>query len=200
MPGICFSHQGWTESNRHEYLLINDELDELRDILGGLGGLCDAVGPQVLQNSGIYIMDIRDLDNPVFQERFAIDAPGEIDHNFVRHADRLYWAVYNAGSRVIEIRKRPGKLELREIGRLDSEPRNVPIFFGQWGIFPLPESETIIASDINNGLMVMEYDPGDGGADDEGWGVSATAEAIGAGAPDLAASESMLEFLKSRMR
>ena len=199
-PGICFSHQGWTESNRHEYLLINDELDELRDIFGGLPGLCDGVVPPVLQNSGIYIMDIRDLDNPVFQERFAIDAPGEIDHNFVRHANRLYWAVYNAGSRVIEMRKNSGKLELREIGRLDSEPRNVPIFFGQWGIFPFAESETIIASDINNGLMVMEYDPGDGGADDEGWGASASAEEIGAGAAAPGAAEAVLEFLKTRLK
>jgi hypothetical protein len=29
-------------------------------------------------------------------------------------------------------------------------------FLGQWGIFPLFDSDTIIASDLNNGLMVME--------------------------------------------
>ena len=32
VPGLCFSHAGWTSSNRHEFLLINDEIDELRDM------------------------------------------------------------------------------------------------------------------------------------------------------------------------
>ena len=28
-------------------------------------------------------------------------------------------------------------------------------FLGQWGIYAFPNSDTIIASDINNGLIVM---------------------------------------------
>jgi hypothetical protein len=216
-PGLCFSHQGWTESNRHEFLLINDEIDELRDAEGPGGffrnNFCDAdpLPPGEVPNPGIYVMNITDLDNPVFQEKFSIDSPGDNDHNFVRHGTKLYWAVYNAGTHVLEMRKRPDELELREIGELDTEPRAAPAFFGQWGIFTFPESETIIASDINNGLMVMELDPSDGEALGE-WGVSApasvldtgggtvlsaTAEAVGEGGD---AKEAVRAYLKSRLK
>ena len=56
------------------------------------------------------------------------------------------------------MRKRRGELRLEEIARLDSEPRMPPAFNGQWGIFPLGSSRTIVASDIVNGLMVMRLD------------------------------------------
>lgn len=201
-PGLCFSHQGWTESNRHEFLLINDEIDEIRDGEPADGffrtNFCDAPPLPVgeVPNPSIYVMDIRDLDNPVFQERFFVESPGDNDHNFIRHNTKLFWAVYNAGTRVLELRKRPKKLELREIGVLDSEPRDVPVFNGQWGIFPFPESETIIASDIVNGLMVMELDPSDSEAL-TAWGESAPASV--AGVP-RGPSAAVVELLKARMR
>lgn len=165
VPGLCFSHQGWTSSNRHEFLLINDELDELRDAepLDGTfrNEFCSTELPaETVSNPGIYIVDIRDLDNPLVQERFEIDAPGVNDHNFIRKGNRLYWAVYNAGTSVLKIEKRRGALELVEIGRLDSEPRDVPNFNGQWGVYPFSRSKTIVASDIVNGLMVMELSSG----------------------------------------
>jgi len=163
VPGICFSHQGWTSSNRHEFLLINDELDELRDAEEEDGffrtNFCQTdTAPGTLSNPGIYVMNIRDLDNPRFQERFSVESPGDNDHNFVREGNKLYWAVYNVGTRVIQMKKKWGRLRLKEIARLDSEPRMVPEFNGQWGIFPMPFSRTIIASDIVNGLMVMRLD------------------------------------------
>ena len=163
VPGICFSHQGWTSSNRHEFLLINDELDELRDAEGADGFFrnffcATDLPPNTASNPGIYVMDIRDLDNPVFQERFEVESPGDNDHNFIREGNKLYWAVYNVGTRVLQISRQGRDLKLREIARLDSEPRDVPDFFGQWGIFPFPHSRTIVASDINNGLMVMRLD------------------------------------------
>lgn len=203
-PGICFSHQGWTESDRHEYLLINDELDELRDLLGIGFGACDAEPQTEDANPGIYVMDIRDLDAPVFQERFEIDAPGNNDHNFVREGNKLYWAVYNVGTSIIDIRTRAGQLELREIGYLDSEPRNAPFFFGQWGIFPMQGSDTIVASDINNGLMVMEFDPEPGLGDEKGVGAGAGGGGLGRDISDIATSgprpnEEIRDYIEERM-
>ena len=157
--GLCFSHQGWTSSDQHEFLLINDELDEVRDAEepGGFFRtfFCRSDADPVIPNPSLYVVNIRDLDNPFLQERFFIDSPGDNDHNFIREGDKLYWAVYNAGTRVLKLRHRTGMLQLEEIARLDSEPRMPPFFNGQWGIFPLGSSRTIVASDIVNGLMVM---------------------------------------------
>ncbi|MDB3935320.1 hypothetical protein N9383_01195 [Granulosicoccus sp.] len=165
VPGLCFSHQGWTSSDRHEFLLINDEIDEVRnaETLDGFfrNEFCATeLPPETTSNPGIYVLNIQDLDNPFLQERFEIDAPGVNDHNFIRKGNRLYWAVYNAGTSVLRIQQRNSNLNLVEIGRLDSEPRDVENFNGQWGIFPFPDSKTIVASDINNGLMVMELSSG----------------------------------------
>ncbi len=168
VPGICFSHAGWTSSNRHEFLLINDEIDELRDAEPNDGtgffrtNFCGSDEPQNLDvNPGVYVVNVRDLDNPFLQERFEVDSPGDNDHNFVRDGNKLYWAVYAAGTRVLKMKRKKGELQLREIGRLDSEPRApVPAFRGQWGIFPFKQGNTIVASDRINGLMVMRLKKG----------------------------------------
>ena len=166
-PGLCFSHAGWTNSLRHEFLLINDEIDEPRDAEPNDGtgffrtNFCNSDEPQdPAPNPRLYVMDIRDLDNPVYQETFFVHSPGDNDHNFVRDGNKLYWAIYNGGTRVLEMRKRRGKLKLRDIARLDSEPRTItpPFFNGQWGVFPFRGGRTIVASDIVNGLIVMSLD------------------------------------------
>jgi choice-of-anchor B domain-containing protein len=197
VPGICFSHQGWTSSNRHEFLLINDELDELRDAedVGGFfrTNFCgtDAPGGTVT-NPGTYVLNVQDLDNPILQERFAVESPGDNDHNSVRRGNKLYWAVYNAGTRVLKMQKKAGRLELEEIARLDSEPRMPPVFNGQWGIFPFESSDTVVASDIVNGLMVMRL----GNEDDDGDGLriaatTATAPAAAPRRPTMSKAEIM---------
>ena len=183
VPGICFSHAGWTSSNRHEFLLINDELDELRDIddPGIRDGFCASDAEPFVSDPGVYVVNVRDLDNPFLQERFEVESPGDNDHNFIREGNKLYWAVYNAGTRVLEMRKRRGKLQLKEIARLDSEPRaDVPFFNGQWGIFPMPKSRTIVASDIVNGLMVMRLDRfrRDDDDDDDDLRIASTSAAV----------------------
>lgn len=181
VPGLCFSHQGWTSSDRHEFLLINDEIDEIRDAEAVDGffrtSFCESqLPPETQSNPGIYVVNIQDLDNPFLQERFEVESPGDNDHNLIREGNRIYWAVYNAGTRVLRMQQRHSNLELVEIGKLDSEPRDAPDFNGQWGIYSFPSSKTIVASDIVNGLMVMELTRGrpivaaSSGGTDEGAG------------------------------
>lgn len=158
--GICFSHQGWTSGPRHEHLLINDEVDELRDAEDVDGffrtNFCGTDAPPfTVSNPGIYVVNVKDLDNPVFQERFEVESPGDNDHNFVRDGNKLYSAVYSAGTRVVKMHEKKGELQLKEFARMDTEPRLAPPFNGQWGIYVFPGSGTIVASDIVNGLMVM---------------------------------------------
>lgn len=206
--GLCFSHAGWTSSNRHEFLLINDEIDEIRDSEPNDGtgffrtNFCASDEPQVVPNPSLYVVNIRDLDNPFLQERFFLDSPGDNDHNFVRKRNKLYWAVYNAGTHVLQMRKRRGKLELREVGELDSEPRQPPFFNGQWGVFPFPKSSTIVASDIVNGLIIMRLDRRDRDDDDDDRDRRMTfnVDPAAAMAAKAAARDALVEFLKSTMR
>jgi len=120
------------------------------------------------------VVNVQDLDNPVLQERFSVESPGDNDHNSVRRGNKLFWAVYNAGTRVIKMQHKKDGLHLEEIARLDSEPRMPPPFNGQWGIFPFESSDTVVASDIVNGLMVMRL-----GNEDDGPRIAA----MGATAP-----------------
>lgn len=215
VPGICFSHQGWTSSRRHEFLLINDELDELRDAEDENGffrtNFCQTdTPPGTISNPGVYVVNVRDLDRPFLQERFSVESPGDNDHNLIREDRKLYWAVYNAGTRVLRIKKRRGELRLEEIARLDSEPRMPPVFNGQWGIFPFAESSTIVASDIVNGLMVMRLDPGrddDDDSDDRRTSATASTAATARTATTLMSAEqraaaraARIEYIKSRIR
>ncbi len=161
VPDMCFSHQGWTSGPRHEFLLINDEVDEIRDAEDADGffrnNFCSTDNPpNTLSGPGMYVLNVKDLDNPVFQERFEIDSPGDNDHNFMRVENKIFWAVYNAGTRVVRVREVGGMLRLQDLAHMDTEPRDdAPVFNGQWGIYAFANSGTIIASDINNGLMIM---------------------------------------------
>lgn len=119
--------------------------------------------------TGTYIVDISDLDNPVFFDRYEDGTVG-LDHNFVVEDDKLIIASYTSGTRVLEIgRDGNNEVTLTPIAVMDTEPRlqenilNIKqeekfssAFLGQWGIYSFPNSDTIIASDINNGLVVIE--------------------------------------------
>lgn len=200
VPGICFSHQGWTSSNRHEFLLINDELDELRDAEDENGffrtNFCGTdAPPMTTTNPGIYVVNIQDLDAPFFQERFAVASPGDNDHNFIRRGNKLFWAVYNAGTRVVKMKQKKGVLQLEEIARLDSEPRQPPEFNGQWGIFPFEDSDTIVASDIVNGLMVMRL-----GNDDDDLTISSRAMTMVSAQERATTRQNRIDYIKTRLR
>lgn len=155
--GMFFSHNGVpTDDLRH--LFIGDELDELLDAI-----ITGTKKPKI----GTYIVDITDLDNPEFDERYTDGSVG-IDHNFVVDDNRLFVASYNSGTRVFDILdEADGSVTLSPIAHMDTEPRLpnkifnlnqenkfVSNFLGQWGIDVFDDG-TIIASDLNNGVIVM---------------------------------------------
>jgi choice-of-anchor B domain-containing protein len=168
-PGMVFSHNGWT-TQEQDFLFIGDEIDELVQA-GWSFSAFFAQPPAETTNkpqTGTYIIDIRDLDNPVFEQRFSDGTVG-LDHNFVVEGDKLIIASYTSGTRVLQIhRDLDNGIWLEPIAVMDTEPRlqekilNIKqeekfgsAFLGQWGIYAFPGSNTIIASDINNGLIVM---------------------------------------------
>lgn len=170
VPELVFSHNGWT-TEEQDFLFIGDEIDELVQAGWEFSfAFAQPVDePTNMPQTGTYIVDIRDLDNPVVVERFTDGTVG-LDHNFIVKGDKLYIASYTSGTRVLQIvRDASGMVSLEPFAHMDTEPRlqenilNInqeenfgSAFLGQWGIFPLFDSDTIIASDLNNGLMVME--------------------------------------------
>lgn len=169
VPGLIFSHNGST-TEEEDFLFISDELDELvlADWVASGVFAQPTDDPTIMPATGTFIMDIRDLDNPVFVERFEHDTVG-IDHNFVVKGDKLILAAYTSGTRVLQItRDGDGVVGLTPYGHMDTEPRlpnnilNIQqeerfgsSFLGQWGIFAFDGSDTIIASDLNNGVIIM---------------------------------------------
>jgi choice-of-anchor B domain-containing protein len=169
LPGLVFSHNGWT-TEEQDYLFIGDEIEEL--VLAGWAFsfvFAQPVDdPTNKPQTGTFIVDINDLDNPVFVERFTDGTVG-LDHNFVVEGDKLYVASYTSGTRVFQItRDADNVVGLSPIAVMDTEPRlqekilNIKqeekfgsAFLGQWGIYAFPGSDTVIATDLNNGLIVM---------------------------------------------
>jgi hypothetical protein len=166
---MVFSHNGWT-TNEQDFLFIGDEVDELVQAGWAFTPFFaqPVTDPTNKPQTGTYIVDISDLDNPTFFDRYEDGTVG-LDHNFVIEDDKLYIASYTSGPRVIEIgRDSNGDVSLSPIAVMDTEPRlqenilNIKqeenfssAFLGQWGIYSFPNSDTIIATDINNGLIVM---------------------------------------------
>lgn len=54
--GATYTHQGWTATDDHRYLLLDDELDEQ-----------EGTGPAADGHTTTYIVDITDLQYPVFR-------------------------------------------------------------------------------------------------------------------------------------
>lgn len=169
VPGLVFSHNGRTTAEQ-DFLFIGDEIEEL--VLAGWSAsfvFAQPVDePTNMPQTGTFIVDINDLDNPLFVERFTDGTVG-LDHNFVVRGDKLYVASYTSGTRVFRITRDADNVAgLAPIAVMDTEPRlpgeilNINqeerfgnAFLGQWGIYAFPDSDTVIATDLNNGLVMM---------------------------------------------
>jgi choice-of-anchor B domain-containing protein len=168
-PGMTFSNAGWT-TEEQDFLFTTDNIDELVLADWPITPLFTQPPAETTNKprTGTYIIDIRDLDNPLFLQRFENNTVG-LDQNLMVKDDKLYLASHTSGTRVMQIaRDTDSNVTLQEIAKMDTEPRlpgkilNInqennwgTSFLGQWGIYALFDSGTIIASDINNGLIVM---------------------------------------------
>ncbi|HEX6255568.1 MAG TPA: choice-of-anchor B family protein [Euzebyales bacterium] len=155
-PGASFTHQGWLTED-HSYLLVGDEEDELF-------GISDPQNEDLPDTARTYIFDVRDLDAPEFIGFY--DSPAaSIDHNLFVDGTNVWQANYTAGVRVLDASDVADGV-LTEIAHMDTEPRlpnrsmsqNINIFAGPWGVYPFFESDTVIASDGLNGLILMRLE------------------------------------------
>ena len=134
-----YTHQGWLTDD-HDYLLMDDELDE---------------GSYGIDNTRTLIWDVRDLDNPIHMANYAGVSTSR-DHNQYVKGDYVYQANYTSGLRVLDISDIANG-NLVEVGFFDIYPlNNLRIFSGAWSTYPFFDSGTVIVSGIEQGLFILK--------------------------------------------
>lgn len=136
-PAIGYCHQGWISADR-KFLYVDDELDE--------------------NNSGFetrsLVFDIQDPYHPVFMGSFT-SGVNAIDHNQYPRSGFLFQANYRSGLRIFDTL--PNQAQPVQVGYFDSYPNNNNAGFdGAWSTYPYFPSGTVIVSDINRGLFVID--------------------------------------------
>ncbi len=133
-PGGAYSHQAWLSADRH-YLYLNDELDE----------------PSVPTTT--HVIDVSDLANPFAVTSFT-NGNTSIGHNLYFRDGFIYEANYRSGLRIFN---GFDPLHPTEVGFIDTFPTDdAANFNGAWSVYPYFPSGTVIISDIERGLFVVD--------------------------------------------
>ncbi|HNO78721.1 MAG TPA: choice-of-anchor B family protein [Phycisphaerae bacterium] len=136
-PGVDYCHQGWTTPDR-KFLYVNDELDE---------------GDPGVPTTRTLIFNIEDLSSPQFVGTFTTGEQSR-DHNLYIDECVMFEANYSSGLRVVNI---ANPLVPVEVGYYDTFPENSSVNFdGAWSNYPFFPSGTVIVSDIDRGLFVLD--------------------------------------------
>jgi choice-of-anchor B domain-containing protein len=99
-----------------------------------------------------------DITNPFAPRKVSqfIARAGTIPHNVMVDGNRLLVSHYTEGVRLLDITNAKAP---KEIGYYDTYSGTSTGFNGCWGAYIFPGSNLIVASDINSGLWVLEYQP-----------------------------------------
>jgi len=139
--GRGYTHQGWLTDD-HVWFLLDDESDELSN----------------KHNARTYIVDVTDLDAPLFGSTYTGGLP-VIDHNQYVVGSVMYQAQYTAGLRLVDLTD-VALGSLCELGYLDTLPSsNERKFNGAWSVYPFFPSGTVVVG-ANEGLAVTIPDLG----------------------------------------
>lgn len=146
-PNARYAHQGYLTDDQR-FFLLNDELDETETDTGGF--------------TRTHVIDVSDLDNPVYKG-FVEWGNGSIDHNLYIDGDFIYQANYTRGIRIFKIDDLDSSDPedwMHEIAWLDTYPdSDGATFNGAWQVYPYFASGSIIVSDINGGMFVVNHVP-----------------------------------------
>lgn len=107
-------------------------------------------------NAPVGVYDITDLNNIVELDQFrpaATLGTGVIPHNVHVWNDWVITAYYTDGTLVLD-GSRPENII--EVGYFDSFVSQTAGFYGIWGVYPYFPSGLVIATDMQNGLMVYD--------------------------------------------
>ncbi|KAK5096262.1 hypothetical protein LTR24_002668 [Lithohypha guttulata] len=152
--GNAYTHQGWLTSDDMEYLLLDDELDEL-----------ESVGPSNGNNrTTTYIFDVKNLHAPMNTGYYQSPAKS-IDHNQYVIDGLSYQANYGSGLRIIDVSglpQDPTGANIEQTGFFDCHPEDdatngVVEFLGTWSSYPYFKSGYILLNSIERGVFSLKY-------------------------------------------
>ncbi len=136
-PSAAYSHQAWLNEDRTK-LYLNDELDEQEFGL----------------ETTIHVFDVTDPADVAYEGAFT-SGNAAVGHNLYVRGDRLFSANYRSGLRIYDLASDP--LSPPEVAFFDTFPGDDAGFFnGAWNAYPFFESGTIIISDLERGLFVID--------------------------------------------
>ncbi|MDV6011389.1 choice-of-anchor B family protein [Haloechinothrix sp. LS1_15] len=139
-PMVGYTHQGWLTED-HEYLIVNDEIDETRFEIPTRN----------------VVLDVTDLENPRTHFEHFHDTRA-ITHNNYVHEGLVYHSNYTSGLRVLDTAfiGDPDDPRLEPVGFFDTFPwHGDPTFDGTWSNYPFFASGTIAVSGIDEGLFLL---------------------------------------------
>lgn len=135
-PNLGYCHQGWLSADR-KYFYMDDEFDE----------------DDFNINSRTVIFNVESLENAAYVGAY-VGSSIAIDHNQYMRDGFLFQANYRSGLRVIDTNDHP--INLVQKGFFDTYPTNDDKqYSGAWNVYPYFPSNTVIVSDINRGLFVL---------------------------------------------
>jgi choice-of-anchor B domain-containing protein len=146
-PGQGYGHQGWLSEDRTLFYL-DDEFDE---------------GDGIVQSTTTHVFDVTDLSNPDHIATFT-NGSDAIDHNLYVRGNLIFEANYRSGLRVYDAGEDP--LAPTEIAYFDTYPENDNTSYnGAWSTYPFFPSGTVIVSDREKGLFILNLLVGNCSAD-----------------------------------
>lgn len=136
-PESGYNHSGWLTPDNN-YLVFADESF----------------------NRGLKMTDVSDLSDIEVTDLFrsALLGPADtasIAHNPLVRGNLAFISYYHDGVQVFDL---TDPENVQKVGYYDTEPNNTNYqgFTGCWGVYPFFPSGNIIASDMNNGLFVLD--------------------------------------------
>ncbi len=141
--GASYVHQGWLTQD-HNHFLIDDELDEL------------GRGQGVPDEARTYVVDLSDLDNPVFKGYHQASGKA-IDHNQYVVGNHSYQANYSEGLRILQLDD-VSQASFSEVAYFDTHPDQPAAsnFSGAWNVYPFFDNGMVLVSDINRGVFILK--------------------------------------------
>jgi len=137
-PNMVYSHQGWLDKNAG-VLYLNDELDESNGVVA---------------TTTTRVFDVSNLSAPSLLGTFTSGLP-VIDHNLYAHEGFIYQANYRSGLRIFDAASDP--VSPTQVGFFDTfDGADEPLYDGAWSVFPFFPSGSVIVSDIQGGLFVLD--------------------------------------------
>eukprot|EP01084_Bolivina_argentea_P216454 367738_1 len=146
---VAYTHQGWITDD-HQYLLLNDELDESRFGI----------------NTRTLIWDVRNLGSPSWIGSY-MGPTSAIDHNLYIKRSKVYETNYRAGLRILDI-SNIASASLTQIGYFKTYQGTISASFnGAWSNYPYydvatfepsdacPAENIVVVQDIEQGLFVL---------------------------------------------